>query len=73
MERQYVGSDMIESIGYDLPTCILEVEFKSNHAIWQYPDFPEYMWHEFVSSESKGKYFNANIKQQFTPSGYRVG
>ncbi len=73
MERQYVGSTMIESIGYEFSTGILEVEFKSDHAIWQYTDFPEYMWHEFSSANSKGKYFNANIRESFTPQGYRIG
>lgn len=71
MDRQYVESSMITSIGYDQTSCILEVEFK-NGAVWQYPDFPEYMWYEFQSAESKGKYFHANIREQFTPQGYRV-
>jgi hypothetical protein len=73
MERQYVGSTMIESIGYDFSTGVLEVEFKSDHAIWQYSDFPESMWYEFSGADSKGKYFNANIREQYTPQGYRVG
>ncbi|GKX31356.1 hypothetical protein SH1V18_38360 [Vallitalea longa] len=73
MDRKYVESEAIESIGYDFPSGILEIEFKSNNVIWQYPDFPEYMWYEFESAESKGKYFHANINKQFTPNGYRVG
>ena len=56
MERQYVESSMITSIGYDEDNSILEIEFNSG-VVWQYPDFPEYMWNEFQSSESKGKYF----------------
>lgn len=73
MERKYVNSTAIESIGYDFTTGTLEIEFKSDHAIWQYPDFPEYMWYEFESADSVGKYFHANINKQFTPRGYRVG
>lgn len=72
MEREYVDSSMIRSIGYDPITSILEIEFNDG-AIWDYNDFPEYMWYEFQSSESKGKYFHANIKKEFTPKGYRVG
>jgi len=49
------------------------VEFKSNHAMWQYSDFPEVMWYKFSGADSKGKYFNANIRDQYTPQGYRVG
>lgn len=71
MERQYVDSSMITSIGYDAQECILEVEFKSG-VVWQYHEFPEYMWYEFQSAESTGKYFNANIKEQYTPLGHRV-
>lgn len=71
MDRQYVESSMITSIGYDQTSSILEVEFK-NGVVWQYPDFPEYMWYEFQSAESKGKYFHANIREQFTSQGYRV-
>ena len=68
MDREYVDSSMITSIGYDEETCTLEVEFKSG-VIWQYH---EYMWYEFQSAESKGKYFHANIREQFTPLGHRV-
>lgn len=72
MERQYVDSSMIQSIGYDSASCILEVEFK-NGTIWNYPDFPEYLWYEFEAASSKGKFFSQNIRAQYTPTGYRVG
>ena len=52
MNREYVESSMITSIGYDAEACLLEVEFRT--------------------AESIGKYFNANIRKQFTPLGYRV-
>lgn len=71
MDRQYVDSSMMTSIGYDAASCILEVEFK-NGTIWQYYDFPEYLWYEFQSAESKGKYFHTNIRKQYTPLGHRV-
>lgn len=71
MERQYVESSMITSIGYDESSSTLEVEFKSG-VVWQYYDFPEYMWYEFQTAESKGKYFHAYIREQFTPHGQRV-
>lgn len=71
MDREYVESSMITSIGYDPAICVLEIEF-SNGTVWQYNDFPEYMWYEFRQSESKGKYFHAYIKKEYTPKGYRV-
>jgi len=71
MNREYVDSSMIESIGYDACTSTLEIEFKGG-VVWQYHEFPEYMWFEFQASPSKGKYFHANIKEQYTPLGHRV-
>lgn len=70
MDRNYIDSSMITSIGYDLLTAILEIEFKSNGQVWQYRDVPEFIWYEFESSSSKGKYFLSNIKNHF--SEYRV-
>ncbi len=65
MDRTPVNSTMISSIGYDPSSGTLEVEFNNGGAIWQYYDFPEHMWNEFENAESHGKYFNANIKDQY--------
>jgi KTSC domain len=70
MERRIVESSNLASIGYDASTGTLEIEFKSG-SIWQYYDFPEHMWNEFEYAESHGKYFNANIKNQYRDG--RVG
>lgn len=66
MDRKYVDSSMISSIGYDFASSALEVEFKSNHQVWQYLDVPEYIWYEFESSSSVGKYFNSNIRGKYS-------
>lgn len=71
MDRQYVDSSMIESIGYDAGTSVLEIEFKGG-VVWAYENFPEYLWYEFEAAESKGKFFHKNIKEQYTAHGYRV-
>lgn len=71
MEREYVESSMIESIGYDFSSAIIEIEFKSNRQVWQYFDVPEYIWYEFESTDSKGKYFHANIRGHYSEN--RVG
>jgi len=67
MERQYVESSMIRSIGYDIENSILEIEFNSG-AIWQYYDFPQSLWYEFENSESKGQFFHREIKDQYSAS-----
>lgn len=70
MERQFVESSMIKSIGYDSNSSILEIEFNSG-PVWQYFDFLESLWYEFESSESKGKFFHREIINKYSES--RVG
>lgn len=64
MQRRYVESTMIQSIGYDSASSTLEIEFKRG-AVWQYYDFPESTWYEFDCAESHGKFFLSQIKGQF--------
>jgi len=71
MDRKYINSSMILSIGYDTNLAILEIEFKSNGQVWEYLDVPEYVWYEMESAPSVGKYFHANIKGTYTEN--RVG
>lgn len=68
MEREYVESSMITSIGYEPTTSTLEIEFKSNGAIWQYYDFPENLYYEFKASDSVGRFWHAHIKGQYAES-----
>ncbi len=52
MEREYVESSMITSVGFDASACILEVEFKSNGQVWQYYDVPEPIYLDFRAAPS---------------------
>lgn len=70
MDRRDVESTMIGSIGYDFSSSTLEIGFKSG-VVWQYYDFPESTWYEFEGAESKGKFFLAQIRGQYTE--VRVG
>ena len=70
MEREYITSSMITSIGYDSIASTLEIEFK-NGAVWQYFDFPEHHWYDFKNTDSQGKLFLREIKNQYSES--RVG
>jgi len=67
MDRIDVDSKMLSSIGFEPDTSTLELEFK-NGAVWQYFDFPESLWYEFETAESKGKFFHAEIKNQYSES-----
>lgn len=67
MNRIIIESSMIRSIGYDADNSTLEIEFDSG-AIWQYFDFPESIWYEFEGADSQGKFFNREIKNQYSAS-----
>jgi hypothetical protein len=67
VDREYVESSMITSFGFDQSISILEVEFKSG-AVWQYFNVPENIYYEMKSASSCGKFFNANIKGQYSES-----
>lgn len=61
MERQDVESTVIESAGYSM---VLEIEFESGR-IYQYYDVPVSVYMELMAAESKGKYFNAHIRNEY--------
>lgn len=66
MDRTYVTSSNIASIGYDSVQMILEVEFL-NGSIYHYYDIPESIYEGIMSAESHGKYLNEYVKK----GGYR--
>ena len=71
MERQPISSSNIVSAGYDPATQTLELEFK-NGVVWQYMNFPEFMWFEFLGAPSQGKYFQSQIRSRFADMSFRV-
>ena len=64
MERAFVSSSNIRSVGYDAESMTLEIEFNSS-AVYQYQGVPQAEYEAFMSAGSKGTYFNANIKNRF--------
>ena len=67
MDRQPVDSSLIRSVGYDLPSSVLEVEFVSGH-VYEYFDVPLSVYSELMAAESLGAYFNDHVKDMY---GYR--
>jgi hypothetical protein len=64
MKRQQVESSNLASIGYDAENEILEVQF--NHGgVYQYFDVPENVYEELMNADSHGRYFVANIKDDY--------
>ena len=66
MDRKYVTSSNIASIGYDSISQTLEVEFL-NGSIYQYYDVPEALYEGLMSADSHGKFLAEYIKK----GGYR--
>jgi hypothetical protein len=64
MERTYVDSSNLESVGYDSNSNILEVEFK-NGTLYQYTGVPEHIFPELIAASSVGVYFNENIRNNY--------
>jgi hypothetical protein len=61
MERQDVESTVIGTVGY---SRVLEIQFASGR-VYQYYDVPQDIYEGMLDAESKGKYFNANIRGKF--------
>ena len=61
MERETVQSSNIASIGYDVYSSTLEIEF-NNNSIYQYFDVPQHIYHELMNADSHGQYLAQNIK-----------
>lgn len=64
MNREPVESSDLSSVGYDLSTKTLEIEFNSG-GVYQYFDVPENTHYELMSAPSKGKYFHKFIKNVY--------
>lgn len=70
MERYNVASSNIRSVGYDPQTQTLEVEFM-NGTIYQYYGVPENIYDKMMGEQSKGRFLNMYIRNQYPYS--RVG
>lgn len=64
MQRQPVTSSNIVSIGYDVASATLEIEFDKGSA-YQYTGVPAEVHRQLMSAPSHGIYFNAHIKNSF--------
>jgi hypothetical protein len=60
-EMIYVDSTNIEAIGYDAANSELHLQFLKT-GLYVYRDVPQAIFDELMASDSKGSYFNRNIK-----------
>jgi hypothetical protein len=66
ISRIPVTSSALRSVGFDAGSSTLEIEFVSG-AVYQYFDVPRSVYLEFLAAPSKGRFFNADIRD----AGYR--
>ena len=64
MQREPVESSTLASVGYDETQYLLELEFCSGE-IYQYFGPPHRTHRELMTAESKGGFFNQNIRDRF--------
>lgn len=64
MERQSVVSSNLKSVGYDLESNTLEIEFQSG-AVYQYYGVPPEIYEALMRAPSHGSYFYANIRDRY--------
>lgn len=64
MERVPVSSSNVASVGYDVATSTLEVEYLDG-SVYQYFDVPQHEHNALMGSGSIGGYLNSNIKNQY--------
>lgn len=66
MKRQSVDSSNLASVGYDVNSNTLEIEFNSG-GVYQYLNVPESVYRGLMNASSHGQYFDVYIKK----AGYK--
>lgn len=61
MEREFVHSSNLRSVGYDQETNVLEIEFKGGE-IYQYYNVPFEIYQGLMAAPSKGQFHAYRIK-----------
>ena len=64
-EMVFVDSSNIEAIGYDSASRELHVRFLKSGETYVYYEVEEWVFEEFKSADSKGVFFNTNIKDKY--------
>jgi len=63
MDRISIRSSNIVSVGYDIVSETLEIEF--DNGVYQYSGVPEVIYNGLISASSAGRYFHRNIKNRY--------
>ena len=63
-EWQSLESKLLAASAYDAGKCLLYMRFRSGD-VYQYFEFPEEQYQEFLDAESQGRYFLNYIRNDF--------
>lgn len=63
-EMHYVDSSTMNAIGYEADPLELTIAFK-NGSIYVYSGVSQEVFDQFLGSDSKGQFFNQNIKNVY--------
>lgn len=64
MQRVFVESTTLGSAGHDAHSTVLELQFR-NGAVYQYFRVPRRIYDDLLRADSKGGYFNQNIRGRY--------
>ncbi|MCB9528933.1 MAG: KTSC domain-containing protein [Myxococcales bacterium] len=64
MRRQPVSSSNLRSVGYDEGSETLEIEFHSG-GVYRYRQVAQAVHDALLAADSKGRFFNAYIKDRY--------
>jgi hypothetical protein len=64
-DMAFVDSSSIEAIGYDHGAQELYVRFLKSGETYVYYDVEEWVFQEFMHTDSKGRYLNSAIKGRY--------
>jgi hypothetical protein len=70
MNRTSVQSSNLKSVGYDLETNVLEIEFH-NGGLYRYTGVPERIYRGLMNAGSHGSYFHQHIKDKYNTTKIR--
>lgn len=58
-------SKMLSAAAYDHSKQILYLRFRNTGDVYRYFDFPAANYQDFLSAESKGRFFRSHIRDRF--------
>jgi hypothetical protein len=64
IHRQPVESSAVAAVGYSNRLHALEIAFRDGR-IYRYTDVPASVYQQFISAESKARFYNRNVKGKY--------